>query len=90
MLCPIRRKSERVEHVVADRLLHSRRVQMFVARSRLPSDSLGGVNGRQEGKLTRGAGNCNGKAKEMFRLRVFLAIARRESLLVMRCIYFGH
>ena len=42
--------------------------------SRVPSDFLAGVNSRQEGKLTHGAGNRNGKAKGMFRLRVFLAI----------------
>jgi hypothetical protein len=42
--------------------------------SRVLSDFLGCVNSRQEGKLTNGVGNRNGKAKGMFRLRVFLAI----------------
>ena len=37
-------------------------------------DFLGGVNSRQERKLTHGTGNRNGKAKGMFRLRVFVAI----------------
>ena len=37
------------------------------------SDLLGRVNGRQEGKLTGGAGNRDGKAKRMGSLRVFLA-----------------
>ena len=32
------------------------------------------VNGCQEGKLTHGAGDCNGKAKGITRLRGFLAI----------------
>src|SRR5208337_1296279 len=41
---------------------------------RVPSDLLGCVNSRQEGKLTRGAGNRNGKAKGMVRARGFLAI----------------
>ena len=42
--------------------------------SRVLSDFLGCVNSRQEGKLTHGTGNCNGKAKGMSRFRVFLAI----------------
>jgi hypothetical protein len=33
MFCRIRPKRKRIEHVVADRLVYSRRVQMFVARS---------------------------------------------------------
>jgi hypothetical protein len=37
-------------------------------------DLLACVNSRQEGKLTHSAGNRNGKAKGMFRLRVFVAI----------------
>ena len=44
-------------------------------------DPLGRVNGRQEGKLTHGAGNRNGKAEGMFRLRVFLAIHDQYLLL---------
>ena len=38
------------------------------------SDSLGRVNSRQEGKLTHGARNRNGKAEGMSGFRVFLAI----------------
>ena len=48
--------------------------------SRVLSNSLGCVNSCQEGKLTHGAGNRNGKAKGMCRLRVFLAIHDRHRI----------
>jgi hypothetical protein len=38
------------------------------------SDFLGCVNSRQEGKVTHGAGNRNGKTKRVSRLCGFIAI----------------
>ena len=83
------------EHAAGDRVRPRwhRGADKNLGNSRVLSDSLGGVNSRQEGKLTHGAGDCNGKAKGISRLRVFLAIydqhvflSRRESRLVTRCI----